>query len=96
MDLFYTYIAYFNDDTFQSVGVTTDLNRRFKLLKQIRNKKGKNCCKLVYYEEFKSSVDAINCENKLNELSEKSRKQLVENTNPMFVNLLDNLHEFEQ
>jgi len=92
---FYTYIAYFTDDTFQSVGVTIDLKRRFKLLNQIGSCKAKNSCKLVYYEEYQSSLEATNRENKLNELPEKALKILVENTNPMFVDLLDSLREFE-
>ncbi len=95
MAFFYTYIAYFKEDAFQSVGVTTDLKRRFKLLRQIGSKKTSACCKLVYYEEFQSSVAATNRENELNDLPEKALNILVENTNPMFVDLLTDLHEFK-
>ncbi len=94
MITFFTYIAYFKDDTFQSVGVTTDLKRRFKLLNQIGTCKAENACKLVYYEEFQSSEAATNRENELNEISESELRKIIQNTNPMFVNLLDSLREF--
>ncbi len=84
---YYTYIAYFEDNTFQSVGVTNNLNRRFKLLSKIKSKTSINCCKLVYYEEFKNSTKATAREKELNKVSEKLLKQLVAYTNPMFVNL---------
>jgi len=92
---FYTYIACFRDDTIQSIGVTTDLKRRSKLLQQIGSKKVKKCCKLVYYEEFQSSLEATNRENELNYLTEKALRILVKNTNPMFIDLLKGIKKFD-
>lgn len=94
MTTFYTYIAYFKEDTFQSIGVTSDLKRRFKLLKQIGSKKQSSCCKLVYYEEFQSSDKATKRENELLELHETVLNELVEEANPMLVDLLESLGQF--
>lgn len=77
------------DDTFHSIGVTNELKRRFHLLNQIQEKKHRLNLKLVYYQEFCDSIDAIERENELNELSKKSINILVIDTNPMLENLLD-------
>ncbi|MEE4259448.1 MAG: GIY-YIG nuclease family protein [Bacteroidales bacterium] len=88
MQSFYTYIAFSHDNTVLDIGVTIDLERRFRLLNQIHGKSGSTGCKLVYFEEFIESLEATNRENELRELPKKVIKQLVEDTNPMFVNLL--------
>lgn len=87
MTAFYTYIVYNKDDTILGIGVTVDLNRRLKLLNLIQKPKD-NYCKLVYYQEFTDSGAASKYEDELNDLSEKELNQLVEDNNPMLVDLL--------
>jgi len=88
MESFFTYIAFYRDDTVIDIGVTVDLERRFRLLNQIHCKYDQQSCKLVYFEEFMESSKATKRENELLELPKKKLKQLVEEANPMFVNLL--------
>jgi predicted GIY-YIG superfamily endonuclease len=87
MKVFYTYIVYNKNDSIHGIGVTIDLNRRLRLLNLILKSKD-DYCKLVYYEEFTDSGAASKYEDELNELSEKELNQLVEDDNPMLVNLL--------
>lgn len=89
MKVFYTYIVYNKEDALQGIGVTIDLKRRLRLLNLILKSK-EDVCKLVYYEEFEESSTASTYEDDLNELSEKALKQLVEDNNPMLVDLLNN------
>lgn len=84
---FYTYIAYNQDDTMLGIGVTIDLKRRLKLLNLILKVKS-DYWKLVYYEEFEDSAKASAHEDELNELSEKALRTLVEDRNPMLIDLL--------
>lgn len=85
---YYTYISYYLNNTFQGVGVTINLIRRFNLLDQLHCKLKGDCCKLVYFEEFEDSSAATQRENELNDLPKKMLRELVVDTNPMFVNLL--------
>lgn len=88
MQSFYTYIAFSSENSILDIGVTIDLERRFRLLNQIHGKAVEQACKLVYFQEFSESLEATIRENELRELPKKAIKQLVEDTNPMFVNLL--------
>jgi len=81
--IYYTYIIYKNDNSLLHIGVTNDLSRRLKLIKI----KYTYCCKLVYYEEFTSSAEATNRENKLLQIHETLIEELVKETNPMLINL---------
>ena len=84
--MFYTYIAFNSDNTIKSIGVTNNLKRRFKLLNLLVKK---NKCKLVYYDEYFDSLLATKRENELKELHEKLRAQLIQENNPMLVDLLN-------
>lgn len=88
MSSYYTYIAFYKDNSILDLGVTIDLDRRFRLLNQIHCKQDQHTCKLVYFEEFTDSSNATKRENELLELPKKALKQLVAESNPMFVNLL--------
>lgn len=87
MAVFYTYIVYDKQDSLQGIGVTVDLRRRLKLLNLI-NKVKDNNCKLVYYEEFSDSAQATTYEDELNEYSEEALRELIEDNNPILVDLL--------
>lgn len=88
MALYYTYIAFSTVNKLHSIGVTNNLFRRFKLLNQHQEKEQKGRCKLVYYEEFSSSNDATIRETELNSFHESLLRVLVEESNPMIVDLL--------
>ena len=88
MALYYTYIAFNSVNKIHSIGVTNNLFRRFKLLNQQLENEQKCPCKLVYYEEFSCSKSATNRENELIGLHESLLKVLVEESNPMTVDLL--------
>lgn len=88
MALYYTYIAFNSVNKIHSIGVTNNLFRRFKLLNQQLENEQKGSCKLVYYEEFSCSKIATKRENELIGLHESIIKVLVEESNPMTVDLL--------
>ena len=85
--MYFVYIAYKDDNSLHSIGVTTNLKGRFRLLSHLKKKNLCNC-KLVYYESFESSYDATAREDKLNALPEILRYRLVESVNPLMVDLL--------
>ena len=87
MSNYYTYIAYSKTNNLREVGVTNHLKRRFKLL-NLKCNETENTCKLVYYEIFDDSKEARNRECELNELHTTIIDKLVEDTNPMLVDLL--------
>ena len=87
MSNYYTYIAYSKTNNLREIGVTNHLKRRFKLL-NLRYDETEEICKLVYYEIFDDSKEARNRENELNELHTTIIDKLVEDTNPMLVDLL--------
>ena len=89
MSVFYTYIVCDEHDSLQGIGVTVDLRRRLKLLNLI-NKAKDNQCKLVYYEEFPDSTQATAFEDELNAYSENELRALIEDNNPILVDLLEN------
>jgi len=61
MITFYTYITYTVENKFYSLGVTSDLQKRLKLLK-VQEKK---TFKLVYWECYDNSEDATEREKLL-------------------------------
>jgi predicted GIY-YIG superfamily endonuclease len=87
MAVFYTYIVYDKKDSLQGIGVTIDLKRRLRLLNLILKSKD-DYCKLVYYEEFADSTQATAHEDALNEYSEKALRALIEDNNPVLVDLV--------
>ncbi len=89
MALYYTYIAFSSANKPHSIGVTNNIFRRFRLLNQRQENEQKGRCKLVYYEEFSSSNKATMRENELVSLPESLLRVLVEESNPMTVDLLN-------
>ena len=88
--MFYTYIAYYNDNNFHSVGVTNSLLRRIKILCQLPDTAArKQSCKIVYYEEFDESKQATLRESELLKLPRQLVSELVLEANPMCIDLLN-------
>ncbi len=84
LDKFYTYIIYTGKDAFHSIGTTIDLSRRLGMMNQL----AKCRLKLVYYEEYTGSEQAIRRENELLKLHHTIIDELVKDTNPMLINLI--------
>ena len=82
--MFYTYISYYENNKFHSVGVTSDLKRRIKTL----NLNSVQDIKLVYYEEYENSKAATERETLLNELTPEIIHTFVKENNPTLSNLL--------
>ena len=82
---FFTYISYFENNNFESIGVTNCLQRRLKLLNQLSDKK----VKLVYFEEYDNSKTATAREQFLKELHSKLLSELIIENNPMLTDLLE-------
>jgi predicted GIY-YIG superfamily endonuclease len=75
------------DNSIQDIGVSICLSRRLNLLNNNSISSRGDCCKLVYYEEYKSSEDAIKRETELKNISFSSLKKLIEENNPTLINL---------
>ena len=84
--MYYVYIAFYENNTIQGVGVTNNLKHRFRLL----NTKSTNNCKLVFFEEYMDSKKATERENELGVLPKEILKEFVEDNNPMYVDLKNN------
>ena len=80
--MYYTYIVVNSNGSEYQVGVTTNIQRRKKILCSLDPG-----CKLVYYEEFEKSEKATERENILLELPKPLIKELIDETNPMWINL---------
>jgi predicted GIY-YIG superfamily endonuclease len=80
--MFYTYIMLTGRKDYQ-IGVTTSLVHRKKIL--CSHDPG---CRVVYYEEYETSEEATRRENMLLELPQSLLKELIDETNPMRVNLI--------
>jgi predicted GIY-YIG superfamily endonuclease len=81
--MFYTYIVFHAEKKEYQIGVTTNLAHRKKIL----------CgqdpqCRIVYYEEYESSEEATQRENVLLDLPKSLLKELIDENNPMRVNLV--------
>ena len=81
---YYVYIAFSEENQFQSVGLSMNLPRRLKLLCA----QTKNPCKIVYYEEFDTSKEATSRHKELSALPKQLIKELVLENNPMLVDVL--------
>jgi putative endonuclease len=90
---YYTYITTNPKKTVFYTGVTNDLIRR---MEEHRKSKGKwktfagryFCHKLVYYEEFKTPMEAIKREKQIKELNRVDKIELIRSTNPKMHTLL--------
>jgi len=72
------------------VGITNDLSRRIfehknKLVKGFTSKY--NIDKLIYYETFNNSIDAINAEKRIKGWSRKKKTNLIKSKNTNFEEL---------
>ena len=85
MEKFYTYITYFEDNNFHSIGVTNALQRRIKLLNQLADKK----VKLVYFDEYADSKSATDREVCFKQLQTNVLNIYVLENNPMLTDLIE-------
>ena len=74
------------------VGITNNLERRIyehkeKMVKGFTEKYNVN--KLVYYEQTSDIVEALNREKEIKKWRRNKKNQLVENTNPAWLDLSD-------
>jgi len=85
--MFYVYIAYNEENSLRFIGTTTDMERRMKVhCLMLKNE----TCKLVYYEVFDDSREASNREAQLKTFAPEVLQILVNENNPLLINLLEN------
>lgn len=84
--MYYVYITYNSQNQPSHIGVTVDMTRRIKLLCHT----AKNKCRIVYYEEYEDSKIADARETELLQMPKELIRELVEENNPMLVDLLKN------
>ena len=91
MDKYYVYIMSNLHNTTLYTGITNDLERRVQE-HQIYDPKSftsrYRCHKLVYYEEYSSSMEAICREKQIKSWSRKRKDELIDSKNPDRVDLL--------
>jgi predicted GIY-YIG superfamily endonuclease len=87
MDSFFVYITVNCKNEIQDIGVTIDINRRFHFINK-KSQEFNKACKLVYYEEYCNSEEAINRENQLNNLHSSLLQELIKDNNPAYANLI--------
>lgn len=78
----YTYILHCNDGTYYT-GWTADLRKRFATHnkgKASKYTRGRLPVKLVYYEEYKTKVEAMKRECEIKKLTRKEKDELILNT----------------
>ena len=91
---YFVYILSNRNNTTLYTGVTNDLYRR---VRQHKSGKGSeftskyNLTKLVYYEVFENIYDAINREKQIKGGSRQKKIELVEETNPAWIDLFTEL-----
>ena len=76
------------------IGITNDLNRRYREHKSgliDGFTKRYRCQVLVYYEEYQQAIDAIAREKQLKGLLRKKKEALISQMNPRWENLGANL-----
>ncbi|MBI2075425.1 MAG: GIY-YIG nuclease family protein [Candidatus Harrisonbacteria bacterium] len=89
---YYVYIATNKINTVLYTGVTNSLYRR---MFEHRNHIGSqftakyNVCKLVYYEQFGTPLEAIAAEKKVKGWTRMKKIDLITSINPQFKNLLE-------
>ncbi len=92
--MYYIYILTNKTDKVMYIGMTNDLIRR---LYEHKNElvdgftKKYHVHKLVYYEEYSSSLDAIAREKQLKGLLRRKKNELVETINPSWADLSETL-----
>ncbi len=91
----FTYIITNNNNTTLYVGVTSNLPKRILEHKEKRYQDSfsarYNLCKLVYYEQFHTIVDAIAREKQLKAGSRTKKLKLIETYNPEWKDLFDHI-----
>jgi len=90
MDSFFVYITVNCNNEIHDIGVTIDIMRRFQLIINIVDKSRGKACKLVYYEEYCTSEEATVRESQLKDFPDSLLKELIEENNPAFTNLIPN------
>lgn len=85
--MYYTYIVYSPRHDRLLIGVTTHMERRKKILCHMLED-----CKWVYYEAFDSSREAILRENEWLTWSKTMIREMVDQNNPMWVDLISPGH----
>ena len=80
---FYVYIVFYENNALHSVGVTTNLCERLKLLSHLEKKD----LHLVYYEVFENSDLATRREDDLSSLGKSQIDGLIRSVNPLMVDL---------
>lgn len=91
---YYVYIMTNKNNTVIYTGVTNDLRRRVfehkeKVVEGFTRKY--NVVKLVYYEVFRSAIDAISREKQIKGGSRAKKKALVDTMNPGWKDLYEEL-----
>jgi len=81
--MYFTYIAYFPSSDKLTVGVTMNLLRRKKILCT-----QDNGCRIVFLEQYDHSRDATRRENELLSLPKSLLKELIDETNPLWLELV--------
>ena len=89
--LYYVYIAANKRNTTLYTGITNDLNRRMyehknKLIKGFTSKY--NIEKLMYFQEFNTSLEAIRAEKKIKGWTRNKKIELIKSINFEFKDLL--------
>lgn len=93
---YYVYLMTNERNNVIYTGITNNLLRRVyehknKLIKSFTNKYNVN--KLVYYEEYDSSIDAISREKQIKAGSRKKKIELIKKINSNFRDLLSNVQD---
>ena len=91
MDKYYVYIMSNLHNTTLYTGITNDLERRVQEHRIYDSKSFTSryrCHKLVYYEEYSSSMEAICREKQIKSWSRKRKDELIDSKNPDRVDLL--------
>ena len=94
MQTYFVYILSNKNNTTLYTGVTNNLYRRVRQHKSGKGSKFTskyNLTKLVYYEVFENIYDAINREKQIKGGSRQKKIDLVEETNPAWIDLFTEL-----
>jgi putative endonuclease len=88
---YYIYIATNQRNTVLYTGITDNLERRMsehksKLIKGFTSKY--NIDKLIYYEKFKTPIEAISAEKKIKGWLRNKKINLIKSINPKFKDLI--------
>ncbi len=87
--MFYTYITFTYGNRLHNIGVTSNLKRRLKNIKNINAiRKESEYVKIVYYESFDNSRQAGLKEDQWQLMTEKELIRKVKINNPLLINLI--------